>query len=142
MKTIVIEVPHIGSPVVTSWEGEDLIVWMRSKSRNCQSVGWRLVAKTDLESEYDGDPIPKEASALFAAGNEVIVERSNENVTQYAALAEDDGEMAWYCEHQYGDNHWYWIGSHQEASAVHLPEHQRIATQIELDNVMVTLLDQ
>jgi len=139
MKTIVIEVPHQGSPKVTAWDNEDLLVWMRTKSRLCESVGWRIVTRADLESDYDGDPIPADASALFAGGNEQIVERSNQNVTQYSAKADDDGEMNWYCEHQYGDNHWYWLGSEEDAKKVRLPEHQRIATQIELDNVMATL---
>ena len=138
MKTIVIEVPHQGASKVTAWEGESLLDWMRNKSRLCESVGWRIVTRADLESEYDGDPIPPEASSLFA-GQEEIVERSNQNVTQYSAKADDDGEMNWYCEHQYGDNHWYWLGSEEDAKTVRLPEHQRIATQNALDSVMATL---
>jgi hypothetical protein len=137
MKTIVIEVPHQTHPKVTSWDGIDsLLDWMRTKSRLCESVGWRVVTSADLESEYDGDPIPADASALFAAGCTEIVERSNQNVTQYSAKADDDGEINWYCEHQYGDNKWYWLGSEEEVKTVRLPEHQRIATQIELDSVM------
>ena len=139
--TIVIEVPHQGAPKVTAWEGEDLIDWMRTKSRRCEHVGWRMVTRADLECEYeyDGDPIPSEASSLFAAGHTEIVERSNQNVCTYAAIADDGGEMHWYCEHQFGDNHWYWLGSAEDTKTLRLPEHQRIATQIELDNVIATL---
>jgi hypothetical protein len=139
MKTIVIEVPHQTHPKVTAWDGDSLLDWMRAKSRLCDSVGWRVVTQSDLESDYDGECIPAEASALFAAGCTEIVERSNQNVCTYVATGDDDGEMAWYSCHQFGDNHWSWMGSEQDARTVRLPEHQRIATQIELDSVMAKL---
>jgi len=146
MKTIVIEIPHQLPPKVTAWEDGELLNYLRNKSRRCEGVCWRKVTHQDLLNEMGEEDLweffPK-AVQLFQSGETELIERSNQNVCEFLTLPQDDGEFYWYAEHEFGDNHWYWMGTLQDAKELllgngirRLPRHQNIETRIALENCL------
>jgi hypothetical protein len=150
MNTIVIEIPHQLPPKVTAWEDGELLNYLRNKSRRCEGVCWRKVTREDLVSDFgDEEELLKshpEAIALFDSGETEIIERFNNSVCEYLKLGEDDGEFYWYAEHEFGDNHWYWMGTPEDAKELllgngiqRLPRHQDIKTRSALENCLENL---
>ena len=132
MNVILIEVPHQLPPKVGAWDKDKLLAFMRDTSR----ATWRKVTREDLIEETP------EAAALFEAGETEIIECSTETTTEFVRI-QDRKEFWWYAEHTFQDNHWYWIGSPEDARALiednELPSHQQFKTKNALENCLESL---
>ena len=142
MNVILIEVPHQLPPSVGAWDKDKLLAFMRDTSR----ATWRKVTREDLMEEtwelQDLKDVFPEAAALFEAGETEIIECSTETTTEFVRI-QDRKEFWWYAEHTFQDNHWYWIGSPEDARALiednELPSHQQFKTRTALENCLETL---